>query len=64
MHRIGQVAHLAFIDIDRESLRRGGTTRFATCCCGWRGPSRATLELATDDALQHEGSDMWITSKP
>jgi hypothetical protein len=46
--------HLAYVDVDLESIARGGSTRTAACRCGWRGPQRATLELATDDALTHE----------
>jgi len=53
--------HIAHIEADFESLRRGGSTRTATCTCGWRGPQRATLELVVDDALLHERSDMHIT---
>jgi hypothetical protein len=48
--------HVAYIDPDLESMRRGGSSRIAACSCGWRGPERATLELAYDDARQHEGS--------
>ena len=29
-------------------------TRMARCTCGWLGPERATVELVTDDACQHE----------
>ena len=46
--------HLACIEHDVESLRRGGSCRTAVCLCGWKGPQRATLELAADDALTHE----------
>lgn len=46
--------HLAYIKIDLESVQRGGSTRWALCLCGWKGPERASLELATDDALFHE----------
>lgn len=52
--------HLAYIEADAESLRRGGSTRTAVCTCGWRGPQRGTLELVVDDALTHEGSDMHV----
>jgi hypothetical protein len=55
--------HLAYVEADFESLRRGGSTRTARCLCGWRGPQRATLELAVDDALMHEQSDMWVTAR-
>lgn len=48
--------HLAYVEADFESLRRGGSCRTATCLCGWKGPQRATLELAADDALMHERS--------
>jgi hypothetical protein len=46
--------HLTSIDLDRESARRGGSTRTALCTCGWQGPQRGTIELAVDDALGHE----------
>lgn len=46
--------HVAGIEVDDDSVRRGGSTRRASCTCGWRGPERATLELACDDALEHE----------
>lgn len=49
--------HVAYIEADLVSLRRGGTTRTAICTCRWRGPARGTLELAADDALVHERSD-------
>ena len=55
--------HLAYIEPDLESLRRGGSCRTAVCRCGWRGPERVTLELAVDDALLHERSDMHIVGK-
>jgi len=48
--------HLAYVEADLESFRRGGSTRTAVCLCGWRGPQRGTLELVTDDALTHERS--------
>lgn len=50
----GKARHQADVVSDYESLRRGASCRTATCLCGWRGPQRATLELATDDALMHE----------
>lgn len=53
--------HLAYIEADFESWRRGGSCRAAVCLCGWRGPQRATLELAADDALVHERSDMHVS---
>jgi hypothetical protein len=46
--------HLAYVEPDLESMRRGGSTRMAACICGWRGPQRGSLEMATDDALTHE----------
>lgn len=46
--------HVVGIAVDPESVRRGGSTRVAECTCGWRGPQRSTLELASDDALEHE----------
>lgn len=52
--------HVTYIDPDLESMRKGGTVRTAACSCGWRGPQRSTLELACDDALQHEGSNMQV----
>ena len=48
------VRHIAYVDVDLESIARGGSTRTAACRCGWRGPERATLDLAADDALTHE----------
>jgi len=48
------VVHLAFIQADPESIRRGGSCRTAACVCGWQGMQRATLEMACDDALRHE----------
>jgi len=45
--------HLAYVEVDLESIDRGGSTRIAACLCGWKGPQRATLELAADDALTH-----------
>lgn len=56
--------HIAYIENDTESLHRGGSCRTATCVCGWKGPQRSTLELAADDALIHEGSDMHVVAKP
>ena len=56
--------HLAYIEADFESMYRGGSCRMAACLCGWKGPQRpqrATLELAVDDALIHERSDMHIS---
>jgi hypothetical protein len=46
--------HLAYIEPDRESFGRGGSTRTAACLCGWKGPERALLAMAADDALAHE----------
>ena len=46
--------HLAYVEVDSESLHRGGSCRTAVCLCGWKGPQRGTLELVTDDALMHE----------
>lgn len=51
---LDHAGHLAFVEPDLQSIRRGGTTRKAACVCGWRGPERGTLELAVDDALNHE----------
>ncbi len=51
------VRHIAHIKVHKESLRRGGSCRIAVCICGWHGPQRATLEMAADDALIHEGGD-------
>ena len=52
-----KIRHAAYIEHDLEPLRRGGLcSRTALCVCGWRGPQRATLELAADDALMHERS--------
>ncbi|HSX22564.1 MAG TPA: hypothetical protein VLE97_07310 [Gaiellaceae bacterium] len=48
------VRHVARVEIDLESYRRGGSCRTAACACGWRGPERGTLELAADDAIGHE----------
>ncbi len=53
--------HFASIETDLESVRRGGSTRTALCTCGWRGPQRATIELAADDALIHERSGAQAT---
>jgi hypothetical protein len=50
--------HLAYVEADFESIGRGGSTRTATCLCGWKGPQRATLELAADDALMHERTNI------
>lgn len=55
--------HCSYIEPDPESLLRGGSSRTATCICGWRGPHRGTLELAADDALTHERSDMHVVTK-
>lgn len=55
--------HVAYIEADFVSLRRGGSCRTATCICGWTGPERGTLELATDDALIHEGSSFEIVAR-
>ena len=46
--------HVSSILNDAESFHRGGSTRIATCTCGWIGPQRSTLELAADDAIEHE----------
>jgi hypothetical protein len=46
--------HLAYIEAHLASFSRGGTCRAAACFCGWRGAQRGTLELAVDDALEHE----------
>lgn len=54
---------IAYVEIDQESLRRGGSSRTATCTCGWRGPERGSLELAVDDALLHEKSDFAVQRK-
>lgn len=48
--------HVASIDVDYEAVRRGGSCRTAVCTCGWVGPERATLEMAADDAMEHERS--------
>lgn len=55
--------HIASIEADAESLQRGGSCRSAQCTCGWNGPQRSSLELAADDALEHEGSNMWLTTR-
>jgi hypothetical protein len=55
--------HVASVEIDLESIRRGGSCRTATCTCGWRGPERSSLELAVDDALIHEQSDFAVQRK-
>jgi hypothetical protein len=55
--------HVAYIEPDLESLRRGGSCRTAICTCGWKGPERLTLELSADDALEHERSDMAVCKK-
>lgn len=46
--------HLAYVEADFQSFRHGGSCRTAACLCGWKGPQRATLEVAVDDALMHE----------
>lgn len=56
--------HVAGIEIDRASLRRGGSGRRAVCSCGWTGVDRGSLEAAADDALQHEGSPCWVIARP
>jgi hypothetical protein len=61
--RRDRLRHVAYVEAVSESLRRGGSTRIAACLCGWRGPERAPLELAVDDALMHEQSDMWVTKR-
>jgi hypothetical protein len=48
--------HVSSIINDAESFRRGGSTRIASCTCGWVGPQRSTMELAADDAIEHERS--------
>lgn len=48
------LVHIASIAVDLESVRRGGSCRTAVCTCGWVGPERATLEMAADDAMEHE----------
>lgn len=55
--------HIASVEVDQESLRRGGSSRAAVCACGWRGPQRSSLELAVDDALIHEQSDFAVQRK-
>lgn len=49
-----QTRHVAHVESDPESFRRGGSTRTAVCSCGWRGPQRATIEVVADDAVEHE----------
>lgn len=46
--------HITYVELNQESVRRGGTSRTAICLCGWVGPERGTIELAGDDAFQHE----------
>jgi|SRR6185436_9033230 len=46
--------HVTRIDLDLESVRRGGSGRFAACTCEWHGPDRATLAMAADDTMIHE----------
>ncbi len=46
--------HITSVEVDVESLRRGGSSRSAACGCGWRGPERSTMAVAADDALAHE----------
>lgn len=46
--------HLAHVEPISASYRRGGSSRTARCTCGWKGPERATLDLAADDAISHE----------
>lgn len=61
---MGRTGHIAYVGVDLEWMRRhGGSTRTAICTCGWQGPQRATLELAVDDALIHEKSDMQVVQK-
>ena len=55
--------HIACIEVDLESLHRGGSTRTAVCTCSWRGPERGSLELAADDALLHEQSEFEVHRK-
>lgn len=49
--------HLTCIDAVESSIS-GASRRRAACVCGWAGPERAAtrlgLELATDDAINHE----------
>ncbi len=56
--------HIAYIALDHESRRRGGSTRIGQCTCGWIGPERSTLELAVDDVLQHERSEFAVVQQP
>lgn len=46
--------HVTGVGVDFKSVRRGGSTRTASCICGWRGVQRATMEMAADDAVIHE----------
>lgn len=46
--------HVARVESDQESIRRGGSCRTAACSCGWVGPQRSSLALAVDDATTHE----------
>lgn len=55
--------HIAYVAPDIESRRRGGSCRTAACLCGWKGPDRVSLELAAEDALEHEGSEFWLVRK-
>lgn len=50
--------HITSIMLDAESFQRGGSTRIAQCVCGWNGPERGTMQLAADDALEHESPEM------
>lgn len=52
--------HVTFIELNYESYRRGGTCRSAACFCGWKGPQRATIQLAYDDVMEHE---RWETDR-
>lgn len=52
--RIPPLRHVTGVEVDKVSLRRGGSCRVAACACGWFGPERSTMELAADDALEHE----------
>ena len=56
---MGKKGHIAYVEVDFDDL----STRTAVCTCGWKGPERTTLELAVDDALIHEESDMQVVQK-
>ncbi|MEU6344364.1 hypothetical protein ABZ883_25845 [Streptomyces sp. NPDC046977] len=38
------------------TTKEKGAFSFATCTCGWRGPSRRARERARRDAAEHAGS--------